>query len=109
MEAVHQDTLYCCLQVNYSALVTKCSLYTALQVNSPLFLPRTVRFRRGPPASWRTGAGTDGPVDLLLPGVEQLLDSRVGEVVEKTPDHLLGLFLPLHESLLNNKSFNSLL
>ena len=79
-------------------------LYKALEVNSPLFLPRTVGFRRGPPTTRRTGAGTDGPVDLLLPGVEQLLDGRVGEVVEEAPDHLLGLFLPLHESLLNNNS-----
>ena len=83
-------------------------LYKALEVNSPLFLPRRVWFRRGSPTARRTGAGADGPVDLLLPGVEQLLNGRVGEVVKETPDHLLGLFLPLHESLLNNHNHNPL-
>ena len=79
-----------------------CFSTEALQVHSPLFLPRRVWLRRGSPTARRTGAGADGPVDLLLPGVEQLLNGRVGEVVKEAPNHLLRLLLPLHESLLSN-------
>ena len=75
-------------------------LFTSLDINFALLQPRTVRLWRLSPAAWRTGTGTDGPVNLLLASVEQLLNGGVGKVVQEAPDHFLGLFLPLHESLL---------
>ena len=78
-------------------------LFTSLHINFALLQTRTVRLWGLSPAPWRTGTGTDGPVNLLLPSVEQLFDGRVGEVVKEAPDHLLRLLLPLHESLLFNK------